>query len=408
MKQASEQESKAAGMTCEMAQRAIALGAMTVREPEDGSADYLSAGEPDSDRLDALFVAEMERELVSAGPGAEPEWKASSAESIERAFAGKGKPFPSDIEPASAQTISTGHPEQDALAAHLAGCADCRAEAAATTAFFRALAHEDGPEPSANLLARARTRLDERLDSSEHASFWARTTQWFAFTAGRLRAAPVLCSGLLLAGLAVGGYGGYRAGHAAHDAEQTALLLGPPRESPTIVADVSFVHQDPATGMVEVRYDRLAPDGLTARPDDPSIRELLLVAIENGIDPQVRDTSLNLLAGSCSPGAPCSGASMRNALLTALETDKTPEVRRQAMAGLQPFIAEDMVVRDAVLQALMSDPSASVRSEAVKMLQPVDVDSSVRQVLHTVASHDGDPAIRTASMEALQSLPAVQ
>ncbi|WP_158615362.1 HEAT repeat domain-containing protein [Acidipila sp. EB88] len=83
-------------------------------------------------------------------------------------------------------------------------------------------------------------------------------------------------------------------------------------------------------------------------------------------------------------------------------------MRREALAGLQPFITQDMEVRDAVLAALMSDPSATVRIEAVRLLQPVDVDSSVRQVLHTVANQDGDPSIRSASLNALKNVPQIQ
>ncbi len=299
--------------------------------------------------------------------------------------------------------------EQTPLAEHLRGCRSCQAEMAATTAFFRALASEAGPEPSATLLARARMQLDSRLDSCERSGLWTRFVQQLSFTAGRLRAAPALCSALLFLGLLTGGYGGYQAGHSAHEAEQTALLLAPPApETPSVVADVSSVTRVPGTGMVEVRYDRLVPDVLTAPANDPSIRELLMAGTQNGIDPQVRNLSVNLLSGGCQPSAPCDATPVRNALLNALATDKTPEVRREALAGLQPFIADDTEVRDSVLSALMSDPSASVRIEAVRLLQPVDVDSSVRQVLHTVAYQDGDPAIRSASLAALKAVPQIQ
>ncbi len=313
----------------------------------------------------------------------------------------------------SAPQVADEHlpqPDADALAAHLRGCRACQAEMAATTAFFRALAGDPGPEPSATLLARARVQLDATLDRCERTGWWTRLGQQLAFTGGRLRAAPGLASALLFVGLAAGSYGGYRAGHSAHTEEQTALLLAPPPpQAPSVVADVSSVSQDSATGIVEVRYDRLVPDVLAAPAGDPSIRELLMAATETGVDPQVRNASLGLLAGPCRPGGECGGASpARNALLNALQTDKAPEVRREALAGLQPFIADDMEVRDAVLGALMGDPSASVRIEAVRMLKPVDVDSSVRQVLHTVASRDGDPQIRSASQAALDSLPQVQ
>ena len=375
-------------MNCDMAQRAIALAAMAASERdhayaphEAGSHFFRSALSSEPPSLDPLSIAPLSIDPLS--PDASPL-------ALDTAF----------------------HlPENPALAEHLRECRDCQAEMAATTAFFRALASESGPEPSATLLARARMRLDAELDGCARAGWWTRIAQQCAFTAGRLRAAPALCSALLLLGVVAGGYGGYRLGISAHAAEQSALLLAPPAppEVPSVVADVTSVISDASSGTVQVRYDRLVPDVLTAPQNDPSIRELLMAAAENGVDPQVRDTSVSLLSGDCGPGSSCDGsAPVRNALLNALRTDKTPEVRREALAGLQPFLVDDIDVRDAVLGALLNDPSASVRIEAVRMLQGVDVDSSVRQALHAVATSDGDPTIRTASLAVLKNSPAVQ
>ncbi len=423
-------------MTCEAAQRAIALAAMVSPDSESGygfeslQGTQHSVSSPSPGRggeeaspytgrgsSDRFFPndppSDSWREASYSGTEPGPASLNATGPALRAAF-GQGEMRPS------------GPSAQSALADHLSVCRSCQAELAATTAFFRALAHEtdqNGPEPSATLLARARMQLDASLDSSAQAGPWTLFTRQIMFSAGRLRAAPALSSALLLAGLLAGGYGGYRAGHAAHAAEQDALLLAPPApEAPSVVADVSSVSRDPGTGLVEVRYDRLVSDVLTAPAEDPSIRELLMAATQNGIDPQVRNVSVSLLSGGCGAGAPCpasdsasnaalnraDAAPVRNALMNALESDKTPEVRREALAGLGPFIADNTEVRDAVLSALMSDPSASVRIEAVRLLQPVDVDSSVRQVLHTVALRDGDPSIRSASLAALRSVPQIQ
>ncbi len=378
------------GMTCERAQRAIALAAIC--SSDVGFADKNT--EPSW--LSSL--PSMETELEEENEGA---WKPSRQSSVPSGS--------NDVQSRTAKPDISPKSEESALAEHLAVCRSCQAEMAATTAFFRALGQDAGPEPSPTLLARARMQLDATLDSSEQAGFWTRLTQQLAFTGGRLRAAPLLSSALLIVGLVAGGYGGYRAGHSVHAAEQATLLLAPPApEAPSVVADVSSITRDDATGMVEIRYDRLVPDMLAASLSDPSIRELLMAATENGTTPQVRNTSVNLLGGGCYGSAVCGGDPVRNALLHALNTDATPEVRREAMAGLQPFIADDTQVRDAVLGALMNDSSGSVRIEAVRLLQPVGIDSSVRQVLHAVALRDGDPTIRSASLAALKSVPQIQ
>jgi hypothetical protein len=65
-------------------------------------------------------------------------------------------------------------------------------------------------------------------------------------------------------------------------------------------------------------------------------------------------------------------------------------------------------VRDAVLQALLSDSDPRIRTEAVNILEPVEADTSVQQVLHTVANSDHNPQIRTVSREVLSRVPQIQ
>jgi hypothetical protein len=129
----------------------------------------------------------------------------------------------------------------------------------------------------------------------------------------------------------------------------------------------------------------------------------------------VHASSVALLASECAAGHRCDaeGAGegaigIRTALLASLRNDKSPEVRLKALAGLQPYVAQDEHVRDAVLVALMHDKSPEVRTQAVSMLEPVQADSSVRQVLRTVSSQDVNPAIRTASFQALQGTADLQ
>jgi hypothetical protein len=84
------------------------------------------------------------------------------------------------------------------------------------------------------------------------------------------------------------------------------------------------------------------------------------------------------------------------------------KVRQKALEGLQPYVGEDMQVRDAVLEALLNDPDAKIRSAAISMLEPVEADTSVRQVLSTVALSDQNSHIRNASRLVLRRVSEVQ
>jgi hypothetical protein len=71
-------------------------------------------------------------------------------------------------------------------------------------------------------------------------------------------------------------------------------------------------------------------------------------------------------------------------------------------------VAEDVRVRDAVLEALLNDPDPRIRTAAINILEPVEGDTSVRQVLHTVANSDQSLQIRTVSREVLRREPEIQ
>jgi hypothetical protein len=133
-----------------------------------------------------------------------------------------------------------------------------------------------------------------------------------------------------------------------------------------------------------------------------------MVASENSTSSDVRDDSVGLLAAECRAGHSCQAAGIRDALMVALRYDKNAGVRLKALDGLQPYVAEDTRVRDAVLEALLNDQDPRVRSEAVNIIEPVEADTSVRQVLHTVANSDQNPHIRTVSREVLSRVPDIQ
>ena len=88
-----------------------------------------------------------------------------------------------------------------------------------------------------------------------------------------------------------------------------------------------------------------------------------------------------------------------------LRYDQNEGVRAKALEGLQPFVAEDVQVRNAVLEALLNDNDPKIRTSAISILEPVEADTSVRQVLHSVANSDENPHIRTVSREVLSRVP---
>jgi hypothetical protein len=157
-----------------------------------------------------------------------------------------------------------------------------------------------------------------------------------------------------------------------------------------------------------VRYNQLVPQKTEGSLDDPAIRRLLMMASQSSASAEVRGDSVALLADECKAGHSCQAAGIRAALMAALRYDKNASVREKALAGLEPYVAQDVRVRDAVLEALMNDAAPKIRTAALNILEPVEGDTSVRQVLHSVADTDENPYIRTVSRQVLSREPEIQ
>jgi len=298
------------------------------------------------------------------------------------------------------------------LEQHLAQCENCRKEMEAAAALQKVMSAVPVIEPSPSLLARTRLRLDEALDTMPQGGWVRRVSQRFRRSLGWLQGAPVMAMVLLLTGVAAGGWGGYRA--AGHFSKATAAQNGA-SGVPVVadidasqIADVSSISLEPGSENVEVRFERVTPETAFGTLDDPQIRQLLLLGARNRANPMVHDDSVQLLAQECEAGHQCTDGPIRNALMVALRYDKDARVRRKALEGLQPYIGVDNSVRDAVLEALMHDADAQVRTEAIGLLEPVDADSSVREVLETVANRDRNPQIRNMSRQYLEQVSQIQ
>lgn len=296
------------------------------------------------------------------------------------------------------------------LEQHLANCEACREELEAIEALAKAMSLVPVEEPSANLLTRTRLRLEEALDALPRESWLVRLSQQFTLGMSRLRSAPIAASALLVMGLAAGGYGGYRAGEHTHDALQTAMILNAANQDDknAKIASVTSIVREPNSENVVVNYNRLVPDSIHGSLDDQQIRQLLMLGAQNGLNPDVRDDSVGLLANECREGHQCTDGPIRNALMVSLLYDKDPAVRLKALQGLQPYVEDDTKVRDAVLESLMNDSDARVRTQAIGLLAPVEADSSVREVLHTVAAQDDNAHIRDVSQQILNAAPQIQ
>ncbi len=295
------------------------------------------------------------------------------------------------------------------LEQHLAECENCRAELEAMRWFDEHLALRPVVEPSPNLLAQSRMRLDDALDMIPPHGIVTRLRTSFFRWMGHIQSAPALATLLLGVGFLSGNFTyRYQVAHEPKPMPTTVLS----HAADGVIANVTGIVQTPNTDLVQVNYNRVVPETMEGSLDNPEIRQLLLMGTNAAAAGPVRMNSVALLTDACKTERGCQptpdGKGIRHALMVSLRYDSDAGVRMKALEGLQQYVGQDQHVRDAVSEALMSDRDAQVRKLAVEMLQPVRTDSSVQQVLRTVSTQDVNPYIRTASYQALQGMGDIQ
>lgn len=295
------------------------------------------------------------------------------------------------------------------LEQHLGSCEDCSREWNAMQALEERLALLPVTEPSPNLLAQSRMRLDEELDTIPPHGILTRLRRNFFVWIGHVQSAPALATLLVGVGFLAGNFTyRYQVAHAPKP--KTTMTISHPADG--VIANVTGIVQTPNSELVQVSYNKVVPETVEGSLDSPDIRELLLKGTHAAATDGVRVDSVALLAHECTAGHECTGGTdpkgIRNALLVSMLYDEDANVRLKALEGLQAYVVEDPRVRDAIAEALSRDPSEAVRKAAIATLGPVKSDSSVRQVLRTVSTTDENPYIRTASFNALQGAGDLQ
>ena len=311
------------------------------------------------------------------------------------------------------QELSDEHAHE--LERHVSACPECQRECEQVLALKVLVDANPVLEPAPNMVARARLRLDEVIDSLPPKRWYERwsTLAWNNFA--RLQSAPVAVVLLLVVGGGAGSLGGFeyaqsRVAHAAAAQTANAPKTDNPAAMPTLanVASVSGIVRQPNSEIVDVSYNQVVPRQIEGSLDDPQIRQLLMLATEDASSPGVRDDSVGLLAAECRAGHSCQPSGIRDALMYVLRNDKSVAVRQKALQGLEPYVSEDIRVRDAVLQSLMTDNDPRIRSAAISLLEPVEADTSVRQVLYSVSTTDNNPQIRNDSRQVLRRVSEIQ
>jgi hypothetical protein len=284
------------------------------------------------------------------------------------------------------------------LEQHVARCGDCAAELKAEQEFHTLLSQERAAEPTPNLVAASRMRLQEALETAEQGSFWHRLAFDPANWLRQVRFSPALASAILILGFAGGVGTSYRV--LAHPPSGPAASA-PATPNEASITGIQSITQKPGTNEIDIKYNTVSTLETQGSLNDQRIQQLLLFAARNNYNSGVRMDSVDLLTQK--PDV----SQVREALVYALRYDTNPGVRLKALDGLGGFVKDDVRVRDVVLEALVNDANPGVRTEALRLIEPVKADGSVRGVLMTLAAKDQSQYIKSQARTMLAQLPEI-
>jgi hypothetical protein len=282
------------------------------------------------------------------------------------------------------------------LEQHLARCADCTAELKTTRKFHAMLSELPVEEPSPNLVAASRMRLQEGLETAEQGKFWHRLIFDPAAWLRQIRFAPALTAAIFIVGFAGGVATTYKVVSGDGGSISSVPVIAPAESSITGIQSIS---QDPGSNHISIKYNTVSTQEAQGSLNDQRIQQLLLFAARNNYNSGVRMDSVDLLTQEPN------NMHVREALIYALRYDSNPGVRLKALDGLGPYVKSDPRVRDAMLETLVQDANPGARTEALHLLEPVRADSSVRLVLQKLAQSDQNQYIRSQARIMLAQLP---
>jgi Putative zinc-finger len=282
------------------------------------------------------------------------------------------------------------------LEQHVARCADCAAELKAEQEFHALLSRDRAAEPTPNLLAASRMRLQEALETAEQGRFWHRLAFDPANWLRQVRFSPALASAILILGFT----GGVGTAYKVFVHQPPAIVAAPASDEASITG-IQSITQQPGSNQIDIKYNTVSTLETQGSLNDQRIQQLLLFAARNNYNSGVRMDSVDLLTQK--PDV----SQVREALIYALRYDTNPGVRLKALDGLGGFVKDDVRVRDVVLEALVNDSNPGVRTEALRLIEPVKADGSVRGVLMTLAAKDQSQYIKSQARTMLAQLPEI-
>jgi hypothetical protein len=292
---------------------------------------------------------------------------------------------------------------------HLNGCEPCRQELDQLKRLHRVMDNHAVQVPTDALLQEARQELRAALRIERNRTpKTSRLREWFS----QLIPTPQVALGFA-AMLVVGLFAGYA--FFKTEAPSTSQISSIENKKPfqTVafkdlitqpgieVSNIRFMDADTSDGQVEFSFDAYRPMNVKGNINDPEIQQILTYALVKEQNDGVRLRAVNTIGANKQAS---SDSQVKEALITALQTDSNDAVRKEAMVVLKtlPF---DKDIQEAFLYVLERDPNAALRIDAIKSLENSKIqDEQILNVLKERSESDDNSYIRRRAKDYLKEV----
>jgi hypothetical protein len=169
------------------------------------------------------------------------------------------------------------------------------------------------------------------------------------------------------------------------------------------ITNVRFLNNGNLNGEVEFSFDAVKQVEMKGNIDDPSIQKILAEALVNERNPGTRIRTVNALANQTNVSP---SPKVKQALITALEFDGNPAVRREALKALLEF-PYDNEINDCLLYVLQRDKNSAMRIAAINGLASAKLNGQIineetLKVLNQKVKNDDNEYVRIRAASLLK------
>lgn len=305
--------------------------------------------------------------------------------------------------------------QRETLDDHLRECTGCRAELEHLRAFNQILSQRKAVDVDDRLLQNARRQFRTALmEERSKYSFLSMITEWIARLLHRPKGLLRRPVGIALGGIAmlvIGMVLGYTLVVPAVPSDRLiteAMFENASSMQPgSRITNMRFSDSDTRDGLIDMSFDAVMPVHITGNFNDQRVQKVLAYALISSQNPGTRLQTANMLA-SQTTSTVTRDVDIKGALISALESDENPGVRKEALSALQKF-PYDTQVKNAYITVLMKDKNSAMRIGVINALTRVQaeglrLDSDVISVIQKKTRFDENSYIRARATTFLEGV----